>query len=185
MAVDEQLELKHYPAWEPQDGEPPEKYLIFERFFLASPKASLLGAYRRYRTDKGENGQVNDTPGSWRDDCAKFQWRERHQSFWRWKNQNDAEWRQEQIRLYQSESLDMAGILRFRAQEILENFRMEDASPKDACQMLRLAGELTENALNLGDLDKAYAKLLSAGYEVTGGGIGEETATVAVSSGIS
>jgi hypothetical protein len=168
MADVEVIDLEYYPIWDKQPSEPEEKFLLFQGFFLPLPRANLLGAFKRYKEQKGENGQkIVNVPTSWRDDCEKFQWRQRHTSYWRKRNLEDLERRDERIREYHSECLTTAGLLKQRAEEILNNFDLEQSSPKDACQMLRLAKELTEEALSIKDIDKAAMVLFRAGFEIS------------------
>jgi len=162
----ETLELQTFPIWSPQPDEPAEKYQIFERYFLPYSKPSLLAAYKRFLSENGKDEQVCSPSTVWRNDCEVYQWRSRHESFWRWKNQSDMEWRQEQIRVYQAESLDTARLLRVKATEILENFDIANAGPKDAAALLRLSAELTETGLDLRDIDKAVAAVHRWGFEV-------------------
>lgn len=166
MASVEQIALETYPVWDKQGDEPAEKYQIFERYFLPFPRPNLTGAYRRYLEEKGEKSTVNDANGQWKRDADKFRWKERHQAYWRHRNHSDAEWREEQIRAYQSESLDTARLLRLKAVEILERFSVDDASPKDAAALLRLASELVSEALDWRDIDKAVAAVHRWGLEV-------------------
>lgn len=166
MASVEQIALESYPVWDKQGEEPAEKYQIFERYFLPLPKASLLGAFKRYKDEKGENSSVNNVPSAWRDDCERYRWRDRHTAYWRAKNHSDQQWREEQIRAYQAESLDTARLLRVKAVEILENFDIANASPKDAAALLRLAGDLVSEALDWRDIDKAVAAVHRWGLEV-------------------
>lgn len=82
----EQIELERYPIWDRQPSEPEGQFLLFERYFLASPRPNLTGAYRRHLEDLGEKGTAKDASGQWKRDAEKFRWRERHTAFWRWKN---------------------------------------------------------------------------------------------------
>ncbi|MFN7715359.1 MAG: hypothetical protein ACK5QS_07765 [Pseudanabaenaceae cyanobacterium] len=167
MASVEPIALESYPVWIKQPSEPAEKYQIFERYFLPFPRPNLTGAYRRYLEDQGEEGRgVDDANGQWKRDCDRYLWRDRHTAFWRAKNHSDAEWREEQIRQYQSESLDTARLLRLKAGEILENFDVASASPKDAAALLRLAGDLVSDALDWRDIDRAVSACHRWGFEV-------------------
>lgn len=155
MASVEPIALESYPVWDRQGDEPAEKYQIFERYFLPLPKASLLGAFKRYKEEKGENSQINNVPSAWRDDCERFLWRSRHESYWRWKNETDLQWREEKRREYYAQSLTVAEDLKDKAMEALSQFNLSDISPKDVCAMLRLSRELSEQSLGLSDLNKA------------------------------
>jgi hypothetical protein len=168
MANVEVIELEYYPIWDKQPSEPEEKFLNFERYFLPQPRANLTGAYRKYLADQGDEGrEVDDANGQWKRDCDQYRWRERHLSYWRKKSLEDREQRDERVRQYHSECLDTAALLKSRAEEILNNFDLAESSPKDACQMLRLAKELTEEALSLRDIDKAAMVLFRAGFEIS------------------
>jgi hypothetical protein len=170
MANIEPIDLEYYPIWDKQPSEPEEKFLLFQRFFLPLPKANLTEAYRRFVADSGkeESGRkIDDAPGQWKRDCEQYRWRERHTAYWLKKTHENREWREQKIREYQAENLDTAALLKQRAEEILTNFDLAQAGPKDACQMLRLSKELTEEALSLTDLDKAALALFRAGFEIT------------------
>jgi hypothetical protein len=163
----EPIIINHYPVWSIQDGEPAEKFAWFERFVLPSPAFNLSQSYRQYQQEKGGKSKAQEASGPWREYCQVYQWRSRHQAYWRWKNQNDLEWREEKIRQHQAENLDIARLLRVKATEILESFNPLDAGPKDAAAMLRLASELTEAALDIRDIDKAVSVCHRWGLEVT------------------
>jgi hypothetical protein len=167
MANIEVIELENYPIWTRQPPEPEEKFLIFQGFFLSLPKANLTEAYRQFVAESGGDRQsVKDVSSQWREDCQKYRWKERHAAYWRKKNLEDLERRDERIRQYHEECLNTASLLKQRAEEILTNFDPAEAGPKDACQLLRLSRELTEEALSLGDLDKAAMTLFRNGFQV-------------------
>ena len=165
----EPITISHYPSWEHQDrsGEPAAVFGLFERFVLPSPAFNLSQSYRQYQQEKGGNAGAKEASGPWREYCQVYQWRSRHQAYWRHRNAADQEWRQEQVRQYQSQNLDTARLLRFKATEILENFDISQGSPKDAAALLRLASELTEAALDIRDIDKAVSVCHRWGLEVT------------------
>jgi hypothetical protein len=168
MANIEAIELEYYPVWDKQPAEPEEKFLLFQAFFLPLPKANLTEAYRRFISESGGDRQsVRDVSSQWRDDCDRYQWRERHLAYWRKQNLEDRERRDERIREYHGECLETATLLKQRAEEILANFDLAQAGPKDACQMLRLSRELTEEALSLRDLDKAALVIFRNGFQIT------------------
>lgn len=168
MANTEPIELEYYPVWDRQPTEPEEKFLLFQRFFLSLPKGNLTEAYRRFISESGGDRQpVRDVSSQWRDDCDRYQWRERHLAYWRKQNLEDRERREERVREYHAECLETANLLKQRAEEILTNFDLAQAGPKDACQLLRLSRELTEEALSLKDLDKAALVVLRNGFEIS------------------
>lgn len=126
----------------------------------------MLGSFKKYKDEIGENSKVNNASSAWRDDAIRFRWKERHQAYWRHRNHTDQQWREEQIRQYQSETLDTARLLRVKAVEILEQFDVANASPKDAAALLRLSDELVATALDWRDIDKAVAAVHRWGLEV-------------------
>lgn len=164
----EPIEVSHHPVWEQQPDEPAAVFVLFERYFLPSITPNLTDAYRRFISDSGGDHQsVTDVSSQWREYCQVYQWRLRHASYWRYRNHTDQQWREEQIRAYQSENLDTARLLRDKAREILVNFDIDNASPKDAAALLRLAGELVEKGLDIRDIDKAVSTVTRWGFEVS------------------
>ncbi len=142
--------------------------MLFQGFFLPLPRANLTEAYRRFISESGGDHQsMRNASSQWRDDCDRYQWREQHTAYWRKKNLEDLERRDERIREYHEECLEKASLLKQKAEEILNNFDLAESSPKDACQMLRLAKELTGEALSLRDIDKAAIVLFRAGFEIS------------------
>jgi hypothetical protein len=155
MASVEQIALENYPIWNRQGDEPAEKYQIFERYFLPYSKPSLLAAYKRFLSENGKDEQVCSPSMTWRNDCEVYQWRSRHESYWRAKNETDLQWREEKRREYYAENLAVASDLTAKSMEALSQFDLSDISPKDVCAMLRLSRELSEQSLGLSDLNKA------------------------------
>jgi hypothetical protein len=162
----EPIALESYPVWDRQSSEPEEKFFLFQRYFLPLPKASLLGAFKQYKAEKGENSQINNVPGNWRDDCERYQWRDRHQAYWLKKTWDDQQWRDQKIKEHQATALDTVALLRLKAQEILENLDIDQTTAKDAAALIRLANEMAESALGYGDLDKAVNRIFASGLAV-------------------
>lgn len=164
----EPIEIAHYPVWEQQPDEPAEIFNLFTAYFLPLPRANLVAAYRQFLSNSGNDRQdVGNASSQWREYCDKYQWRLRHASYWRYRNHSDQRWREEQLRQHQAENLDTARLLRDKAREILVNFDIDNASPKDAAALLRLAGELVEKGLDVRDIDKAVSACVRWGFEVS------------------
>lgn len=169
MANFEPIELSIFPLWQHQQGESEISYDHFYRYFLPIASGNLVESYRKFKQDLGENtDSIDDAGGSWKDECRRYRWRERHRAYWRYKAQEDMEWRQEQERRLIEQELALGQMLINRARDLLERDLSADDRLKDATSLLRSASELSRKALGIDDrLEKAILVCTRAGLEVS------------------
>ena len=174
MAKIEIIEFDKFPIWNKQSGEDDNVFLIFKTFFLPQIKGSLLAAYRAYlhsmdKADKGRNKIApKDAPNSWKLDCERFRWRERHRAYWRKMSHDNLQWQQERLRELQEVELILSQRLLERANDLL-NLPVNPNSDKikDATNLIRTASDISRKALGQDNLNAAIALVLRNGYELT------------------
>ncbi len=66
--------------WEQQPGEPNRWYARFERFRLAGPSRSLLGAVKAEREQVGKRS-TRSVPQAWAKAAQQWRWRERAEAW--------------------------------------------------------------------------------------------------------
>ncbi len=84
------MDENELPLWEQQHGETARQFAHFRAFLLLGPDRTVLGAYRRHRSDNGPpiTSPVNAAPQTWREVARELDW-----------HQRAAAWDREQSRL--------------------------------------------------------------------------------------
>jgi hypothetical protein len=169
MSKLEPIRLTIWPIWDKQPDEPDDVYLRFKRFFLPLSKPILANAYRAYLESlEGKKGQFKkDVPTSWRNDCATYQWRSRHQDYWLKQSQDNLEWLQQKQRQLIERELVVCNKLFDKAETILNmGINPDNDRIKDSAALVRCASEISRKSLNMTNLDSAIKALESAGFVV-------------------
>ena len=88
------MDENELPLWEQQPGETARQFAHFRAFLLLGPDRTVLGAYRRHRSDNGPpiTSPVNAAPQTWRENARELAWHRRAQA-----------WDREQSRLEEEE----------------------------------------------------------------------------------
>jgi hypothetical protein len=134
--------------WEQQPGEPSRWYARFERFRLAGPSRSLLGAINIERQQNGKRS-TRSVPQAWAKAAQQWRWRERADAWDVHERRQARAAHAQQIEemnrrhVQEARGLQSAGIGR------LKSLDLEQMSPSEVLRFLVAAAKLERTALGV------------------------------------
>jgi hypothetical protein len=131
--------------WDRQPGEPNLWYARFERYRLAGPRRSLLGAVNAELTSNGRNKQAK-VPGAWNRAFGRWHWRERAEA---WDEQERHQARAAHAREVDEMNrrhIQEAQALQNKAVQRLRSLELDELSGADVLRFLVEATKLERTA---------------------------------------
>jgi hypothetical protein len=140
------------PPWERLPGEPGRWYARFERFRLAGPNRSLLGAVNAERAEAGR-GKQGRVPGAWNEAARRWRWRERAAAWDESERRRAREHHATEVRDMRQRHAQEARALQAKAAQRLRALRPEELGPAELLRYFVEAAKLER--LAVGEPDAA------------------------------
>ena len=132
--------------WEQQPGEPSRWYARFERFRLAGPSRSLLGAVNTERQQNGKRS-TRSVPQAWAKAAHEWRWRERAEAWDAHERRQARAAHAQQIEEMNRRHVQEARGLQSAAIGRLKSLNLEQLSPAEVLRFLVAAAKLERTAL--------------------------------------
>jgi hypothetical protein len=134
--------------WEQQPGEPSRWYARFERFRLAGPSRSLLGAVKSERQENGKRS-TRSVPQAWAKATQQWRWRERAEAWDVHERRQARAAHAQQIEEMNRRHVQEARGLQSAAIGRLKSLNLEQLSPSEMLRFLVAAAKLERTALGV------------------------------------
>jgi hypothetical protein len=132
--------------WERQPGEPNRWYDRFERFRLAGPGRSLLGAVNAERAARGTR-PTTSVPHTWAKNAKRWQWRERAEAWDEHERVQARAAHAQEVEEMNRRHIQEAKALQSKAFQRLKALDPEQFSPYDVLRYFVEAAKLERTAL--------------------------------------
>ena len=132
--------------WEEQPGEPNRWYARFERFRLAGPNRSLLGAVNTARQEGGKRS-TRSVPQAWAKAARQWRWRERAEAWDAHERGQARAAHARQIEEMNHRHVQEARGLQSAAVGRLKSLNLDELSPAEVLRFLVAAAKLERTAL--------------------------------------
>ena len=134
--------------WEQQPGEPNRWYARLERFRLAGPSRSLLGAVNTERQQGGKRS-TRSVPQAWASAARQWRWRERAEAWDAHERRQARAAHAQQIEEMNRRHVQEARGLQSAAVGRLKSLNLEQLSPSEMLRFLVAAAKLERTALGV------------------------------------
>ena len=121
--------------WERQPDEPNRWYARFERYRLAGPRRSLLGAVNAELTANGRKIKAK-VPGAWNRACARWHWRERAQAWDEQERHQARAARAKEVEEMNRRHIQEGQALQSKGIQVLKNLGPDELSATDAVRCI-------------------------------------------------